>query len=611
MSPEQVRGKELDARSDLFSFGSVLYEMATGTLPFRGESPGVVFKSILDTTPAPATRLNPDLPARLQEVIEKSLEKDRSLRYQHASEIRSDLQRIQRDLQSPSSVSLPATAPSPSRRSRPMLLGWISAIATLVLLFTYFAMRKVGGLNSAPGESPSQAVAVLPFQNMSADSTVDFLRLALPDEIATALSYVHSLSIRPFETTSRYAASSLDVERAGREMHVNQIVTGHYLKEGDQLQITLEAIDVAKNRTIWQETLHLAAADLITMRGQVDARVRQGLVPSLGASGEASESQSHPRNEEAYDLYLRSLALPRTRNGTKQAIGMLERAVGLDGNYAPAYAALGERYYYDARYSDGGQEMFNRSISALSRASGLDPNYTLANARLITNWVEAGELQKAYAESKALVARQPRAAMAHFALSYVLRYGGLLDESAHECDLAFAIDPGDYQLRSCAFAFQQLGKTDRAFDFLRADEGSEWVLTNIPMIYLRQGKLAEAHEHARFTNGEDENPMLIRACLANPPDAQQQIAKAISLALGDPDPEMSYGSSTVLANCGRPADAVRLAGNAITKGYCAYTALQQDPALAPIRSRPEYPQLLSQAKECRARFVAGHASVSP
>jgi hypothetical protein len=105
--------------------------------------------------------------------------------------------------------------------------------------------------------------------------------------------------------------------------------------------------------------------------------------------------------------------------------------------------------------------------------------------------------------------------------------------------------------------------------------------------------------------------MLIRACLANPPDAPQQIAKAISMALSDPDPEMSFGASAVLANCARPNDAVKLAGNAITKGYCAYTALQQDPALGPIRSRPEYPQLLSQAKECRARFVAGHASVSP
>ena len=146
-------------------------------------------------------------------------------------------------------------------------------------------------------------LAVLPFQNMSPDKDVDFLRLALPDEIATTLSYVHSLSIRPFATTSKYNAPSLDLEQAGREMRVTDIVIGHYLKEGDQLQITLEAVDVANNRTVWRDTLNVGALDMIAMRGQIAAKVRQGLVPALGAGDNSAEAGTHPRNEEAYDLY--------------------------------------------------------------------------------------------------------------------------------------------------------------------------------------------------------------------------------------------------------------------------------------------------------------------
>src|SRR5207245_11759702 len=132
-------------------------------------------------------------------------------------------------------------------------------------------------------------VAVIPFQNVGPDKDTDFLRLALPDEIATALSYVHSLSIRPFTTTSKYGGPTLDLQQAGREMRVTDIVTGHYMKEGDQLQVTLEAVDVENNRTVWRDTLNVAALDMIRLCSQITDRVRQGLVPALGAtsSGES------------------------------------------------------------------------------------------------------------------------------------------------------------------------------------------------------------------------------------------------------------------------------------------------------------------------------------
>ena len=278
----------------------------------------------------------------------------------------------------------------------------------------------------------SKAIAVLPFQNAGSDKDTDFLRLALPDEIANTLSYVQSFSIRPFATTSKYSGPNLDLQQAGRDMGVTSIVTGHYLTEGNQLEVTLEAVDVANNRSVWRDTVAVATSDKIAMREQITARVRQGLVPALGGSSASGEAATRPKSEEAYDLYLRSIAVSHDVVPNKDAIAMLERAVGIDPTYAPAWDALGLRYYYDASYGDGGEQMLNRSDSALERAVALDPNLITASAELITNRTDRGEIRNAYAESSALVKRRPDSAQAHFTLSYVLRYVGSLDDAARE-----------------------------------------------------------------------------------------------------------------------------------------------------------------------------------
>jgi TolB-like protein len=452
-----------------------------------------------------------------------------------------------------------------------------------------------------------RVIAVLPFQNADSDKDTDFLRLALPDEIANTLSYVPSFSIRPFATTNKYSGSNLDLQQAGREMGVTSIVTGHFLTEGDQLEVTLEAVDVVNNRSVWRDTIRVATSDKIAMREQITSRVRQGLVPVLGGSSPSREAGTRPKSEEAYDLYLRSIAFPHDAGPNKEALAMLERAVGIDPTYAPAWDALGLRYYYDAAFGDGGEPMLKRSDSALERSLALDPNLISAAAQLVTNQMDRGNLGHAYAQASALVKRRPESAIAHFALSYVLRYAGLLDDAVRECDAALKLDRGNYQFRSCAWTFRQIGQPQRAMEFVRLDAGSEWAARLTAFILAGQGKLAEARQTIPRTSdaplmGRD----LFQYCL-DPKEKSQldrtaQKVESAALAGVDAEPRYTYG--VLLSYCGQKDAAVRLLRSAIQQNYCAYAALQTDPLLVKLRGTSEFSGLLSAAKECQNRFLA-------
>lgn len=280
---------------------------------------------------------------------------------------------------------------------------------------------------------------------------------------------------------------------------------------------------------------------------------------------------------------------------------MLERAVGLDPTYAPAWGALGLRYHYDAAYSNGGDAAFQRSDSAFERALGLDPNLVSAASQLITNRVERGETVKAYQAAKALVTAHPENANAHFALAYVLRYGGATEESGHECDTALALDPGNYMFRSCLFTFDQLGNYARALEFINLDAGSEYAENNLMRHYMREGNVARAKELAAKAKNA---PMM--ACLAdlssqNIPSLDRQ---AEARVLADPDPEPHYVAAQDALFCGHKDMAVEMIKSAIDRHFCAYSGLQNDSAWAKLRGTPEFAELVSAAKKCRDDFLA-------
>ncbi|HLW54599.1 MAG TPA: protein kinase [Candidatus Angelobacter sp.] len=609
MSPEQVLGKPLDARSDLFSFGIVLYEMATGKLPFQGDTSGAIFDALLHSSPAAPARLNAQVPAELERVIQKALEKDREVRYQHASEMRADLARAKRDSgPASSSVRTAVTAP-PVKRSR-LQQPWIWAVAGVVVLAgTGLLIWKFRGSSSRAGvtrtETAPVTIAVLPFQNLGGDKEADFLRMALPDEVATTLSAVRTLSIRPFSSTAKYSAPDVDVQQAGKAMHVGRIVMGRYQRVRDQLHLTLEAVDVEDDRVLWQQTMNVPAEDLVAMRDQVTSKVRQGLIPALGATN-AGDSGTRPTNEEAYDLYLRSVALAHDGEQNRQAIRMLERSVGLDAAYAPAWSALGKRYYYEEEYGPGATGTMTRTVPALRRALALDPNLEDAAQQIVSLDTDAGKLPQAYQEAKAMVDRRPLSGFAHFTLSYVLRYASLGKEAADECKTAIRLDPGNYQFRSCASIFFSTGQFDEAREFLKLDAGSEWSNSVGAILLLHEGKTREALEQLHsLPDSSFFHTRALEACYTNPKPAgaDQLLQQAQKDLLAYRDPEPRFGQAGSFNACMGNAVTARLLKSSIEGGFCAYDYLQQDTLLAEFRKSAEYPAVLALAKQCRDRFV--------
>ncbi|HKM46211.1 MAG TPA: protein kinase [Terriglobales bacterium] len=620
MSPEQARGEELDPRSDLFSFGVVLYEMTTGKKPFSTGNVITTLDAVLNQKPVSPLSLNPNLPRDLEGIIGRAMEKDRGHRYPDALAMKGDLQSLRKETESGVTRSqarrpgLPyrlatTTFRSSSKFSTYLLLG-VSGLLLTVLVAVgawWFKQRQAGA------GAPKNTIAVLPLQNMNNDISVEFLRFALADEIANTLTYTRTLDVRPLPEKIRVTAG-VDPQRTGREVHVANVVTGHFLKQGDHLLITLEAIQVEGNRLLWQTTVKAPDQDLIALQAQIAAQVRQGLLPALGATGDFLDTGTRPKNAEAYDLYLHSLALPHDAGPNKDAVAVLEHVVAVDPTYAPAWEQLGVRCYFDADYSDGGEPMFQRSNQACERALELDPNRVTAARQLIANRVERGELGKAYQAALALVKRRPESGEAHFAMAYVYRYAGMLEQSASECNTAVALDPGNFTFRSCAWAFMELGKMERARDFVRLDEGSEWAAYVMPSILLREGKIAEAREAVKsMPSAPRYHRDLLESCLQLRPaaDLDRMAQEAETSLPTELDAETWYYQGALFAYCGKKQAALHLLQSAVEQNYCAYSNLLSDPLLAKLRTETAFDKVLTSAGKCQDAVRAAGNTPSP
>src|SRR6266403_1245104 len=504
MSPEQVRGQELDERTDLFSMGLVLYEMCTGQRAFIGSTSGVIFDAILNRAPVPAARLNPAIPVQLEQIIAKTLEKDRELRYRSASDLRADLQRLIRDTDS--ARAMPFTTGQASRHKLRRLwphLVWGGILGVLLILFGLnvgnLRDRVFGGASQARIES----IAVLPFANVSKDPNTESLSDGITESLINSLSQLPNLAVMSRNTVFRYKGQATDPQKVGQELHVRAILTGRLIQTGDELLISVNLEDVQNSRQIWGEQYNRKLSSLVSVQQEIAGDIYGRLRPRLAGEEMKLLAKRPTENAEAYQLYLQGLFYWNkwTQNDFKKAADFFTQAVQKDPHYALSYAGLADTYSLlgDAGYLPP-SEAWPKAKAAAMQA--LDIDDTLAEAHTSLGLVKEHfewDWTGAEREFKRAIELNPNSATAHHWYGDYLANMGRPEEGLRETKRAQELDPLSLIINTTlGWQFYLARRSDQAIDQLRRvlDIDAKFTPARrvLEEVYAQSGKYKEAVE---------------------------------------------------------------------------------------------------------------------
>ena len=487
-----------------------------------------------------------------------------------------------------------------SRKWKPLSIVMGIIIIAAMTIWTF--KDRISSNNNPDSHSAHevQRLAVLPFSNLRGDPDTDFLGLALADEIIGDLGYISELLVRPSSSVRKYSGATIDAPSAGKELQVDYILIGTYLKEGNLIRMDIELVGTGSNERIWWDEIEEEYQNAFHLQDIVAEKVLEGLKVQFSEEEDQRRTADISHDPLAYEYYLRSVAQPSTVNGNILAIELLKQSIGLDSLFAPAWGELGFRMKQRAAYTlQAGQEI-NEAERTLRHALSLNPELLIALSNLVAIYVETGRTDQAVETARQAIDLDPNSAENHLALGYVYRYAGYLEHTEEQEETALSLDPENPRIRAKMGTTQiYLGQLDEALRLFQLDNDSPFSLAWQGQIYLRLGKEDRALEKFNRVVEMDQEGVG-HWCLSHVHYLKGNPEKALEVLLrleeNLVDAEQYYNMANLYSLFGYKEHCIRILRKTVDGGFFSYPVFMNDQFLDPVRDEPEFQSILEEVK---------------
>jgi serine/threonine-protein kinase len=619
-APEQARGDKVDARADIFSTGVLLYEMLTGTWPFRGKSTIDVRHAVIYDQPKPLSEARPGpSPERLQQILDKTLQKDPRDRYQKIGELRDDLRKILQDITTGAPMDV-AAAPRHLGGSTPVgrAMRWLRRLSGGKEAHTsspHLTSRPLTdpqeGSMTTIADREKKSLAVLPFKNLNNDPASSFYEFALADAVITELARIRSLVVRPSSVMSRYQGQPADPSDVGRELNVDAVLSAGFIHVGERFRVNAQLLEVKTGEIIWSDRVDASADDIIAVQDEITKRIVDGLRLELSPDEQAGLAQPKTVNAEAYEEYLRgrdrfARFIFRTvaADDCNAAIQHFSRAIELDAEFGLAYDGLGACHVNRVFKGLGGVEDFERAETAFRKALEIDGTIVEARMLMVFCYLWRGQKQKARDEVARMRREAPNEAVVYFVKGTLHRLDGEYDRALRSYDRLVHLDPASFVVVSYnrALIFLYKGKREdamRELDRAASVEANNPLLRTIRAVTMYySGQVDAAADLLREVLEQNPNLHGVRPFLAMCLSTQgaHEAARAQLnddvLRNASVDPDIAYAVASVFALEGEREQAFEWLAKSTALGNENKPLFENDPNLISLRDDARFLELM-------------------
>jgi serine/threonine-protein kinase len=626
-APEQARGDRVDARADIFSTGVLLYEMLTGTWPFRGQTAVEVRHAVLNDEPKPLAQMRPGrMPVRLQTVLDKALAKDPRNRYQRISYFADDLRSIMRELGSESLPGMDETttpvAPKHLKQESPVTraLRWLTGSKSGDGSTSTKSAGRSGDAQpmTSLGDRDRKSVAILPFKNVGNDREIDFYQFSLADAVITELARVRSLVVRPSSVIVKYQNKTVDAAEAGRDLSVDAILTATFLRAGDRLRVTAQLLDVRTSEILWSERIDADASDIIGVQDTIVQRIVEGLRLELRPDEKDELARKQTADAAASEEYLRGRDCLATfiyhtiqREHLDSAIEHFRRAIEIDPNFALAYSALGSCYVNRVLKGLGQAGDHDKAKNAFKKALALDPRLLEARMHMVFIYLTGGQKQKARTEVDLLRNEYPNDPGVQFVRGVVARLDGDYEKALRSFDRMVRLNPGERVLASYNRARIFMYQRQYVEALRELEQGAEsepehpLIRVFTARVLYYKGEIEEAIQILQQVLQRHPQIDGVRPILAICLSSQGQHTKANEQLtpkvrqVAEADYDISYWLASAYLLQGRQVEALRWLETAIGLGNENYKWFESDPNWTDMHEDPRFVELMNRIKSQR------------